>query len=356
MRIKILYILILGIFLSTNFKLYSQNNYVNDLFSDYDQNYVGGFLKPVFTTLGQGFNSSFITRSDYKKGEWKIGLDLTANAMIIPESQKSFTVNVSDEWRNVNTFSKKSGETTYSQRNTIEQPTIYGGKSTPLFSTTENSKGSNVTTYLEGFDLSNISAIPNIQLNVFLPTQTEVRLKGFGYDGLLSYGFVVNQRIDELLGIFGDDNKQSFALSLGFNSFGVDYIDDTAPSKLAIDLKSTSFAFGVNYNYNIIKKLNLYVGAQYETYSGTLNTTYIDKLIATPQEIVLNADITTFSNYRATAGLSYDFGFLELHTDVAYVSQPMINAGINVFFGSWGLEEEMIDENAEPPATTQPSN
>lgn len=357
MKIKILYIIILGVFLSTNFKTYSQNNYVNDLFSDYDNNYVSGFLKPLFTTMGQGFNSNFITRSDFKKGEWKIGLDISANAIIIPKSQKSFTVNVSEEWSNQNTFSKRGGTTTYSKNNTIEQPTIYGGKSTPLFSTTENSKKSNVTTYLEGFDLSNISSIPNVQLNVILPTQTEVRLKGFGYDGLVSYGFVVNQRIDELFNLFANEgNKQSLALSVGYNSFAANYTDDNEPSKLHVDMQSSSFAFGINYNYNIIAKLNLYAGAQYETYSGTLNTTYLDKLVVTQQEIVLNADISTFSNFRGLAGLSYDFGFLELHTDFAFVSQPMVSAGLNVFFGRWGGEEENMKNNEEPPATTQPSN
>lgn len=356
MKIKILYLVILFAFLGINNKTYSQNNYVNDLFSDYDNKYVSGFLKPFFTSIGQGFNSNLITRSDYKKGEWKIGLDISANAIMIPETQKSFSVNVSEDWNNQFTFSKTDGSTIYSKKNTVEQPTIYGGKSTPLFSTTENSKNSNVITYLEGFNLNNISALPNIQLNLFLPTQTEVRLKGFGSDGLLSYGFVVNQRIDEILGIFDKEaNKQSIALSIGYNSFAAEYSDENNVNNLNIDLKSSSFAFGVNYNYNIIAKLNLYAGVQYETFAGTLNTSYLDKTLTTQQEIVLNADISTFSNFRALAGLSYNFGFLELHTDFAYVSQPMVSAGLNFFFARWGGDDK-LENSEEPPATTQPSN
>lgn len=328
-------------------KLKAQDTKVDDIFEGYSSEYVGGYLKPVFTSIHQGLNSNFYTNNNYKKGEWRFGLDISGNAMMVPESQKTFTTAIPSEWTNSKiSYLDGSGNTVYTGEKTIEQPTFYGSTSNPLFSTDTLGNSSIVKTYLEGINLSNVSSLPNLQFVIGLPTQTEVRLRGFGGEGAMYYGIIINQRVDEMLDLFGMDKKHSLGVNFAFQGASFEYDDINTTRNLEIAMDMNTIAFGLNYGYNITKNFNLYSGVQFETLSGNLDAIYLDKSDLSNNTLphVINADITSYTNFRALVGLSYKLSFAEFHIDGIYASQPMLTAGITFHFGSWGLEEETKTE------------
>ncbi len=326
-------------------KLNAQETKVDDIFEGYSSEYVGGYLKPVFTSIHQGLNSNFFSNNNYKKGEWRFGLDISGNAMMVPESQKSFTTAIPGEWKDSKIYYLDgSGNTVYTGEKSITQPTVYGSRSTPLFSTDTLNNSSLVKTYLEGINLSNVSTLPNLQFVIGLPTQTEVRLRGFGGEGAMYYGIIINQRVDELLNLFGTDSKHSLGVNFAYQGASFEHKDTNSTRNLEIALDMNTIAFGLNYGYNIAKNFNLYSGAQFETLSGNLDAIYLDKSDISNNTLpnVINADVTSYTNFRALVGLSYKLAFAEFHVDGIYASQPMLTAGITFHFGSWGIEEETI--------------
>lgn len=351
--------LLIAVFLYNS--AFAENNRLDDIFANYNGEYVSGFTKPLFTTLHQGLNSNFFTNNVFKKDEWRIGLDIALNGMSVPNSQRSFNVTLPTEWANSKiAYLDENGVTQYKQIRTIEQPTIYGGKSTPVFSTDSLNNGSNVNTYLEGLNINNISVLPNIQLIIGLPTQTEIRLRGGAFGDATYYGVVINQRFDEIFELFGNDNKKH---SLGFNfayqgaNFKYQksaYINDNTPQKKilsSLDLNSdlSTFAVGFNYNYQIMKNFVVYSGIQYEGISGKVETDFVDFADSqNPKYNNIVTDISSYNSYRALVGLSYKVSFAEFHVDGIYASQPMFTAGVSFWFGSWGGAEDLEVEETKP--------
>ena len=58
-----------------------------------------GYLKPLFTTISESFNTGLYTGANYKKG-WSISLDLGIMGMIIPESQKKYQAELPEDFGN----------------------------------------------------------------------------------------------------------------------------------------------------------------------------------------------------------------------------------------------------------------
>jgi hypothetical protein len=312
-----------------------------NLIKDYDNVYLSGYLKPLFTTLQQGFNSDLYTHINFNK-EWWIGIDLSANAMMIPNSQKTFEANVPVRFQNKNTAMKPGDVTDYiNTRTTSSQPTLYGGKSTPIFSPDDrlNATGDitdtlHAFTYLEGFNLDNMSGAPNFQVIFGLPTQTEIRFKVIPVADLMLYGFNVNQRLDEYFDLFGKSNENhALGIHLGYNSVSFKYDNlSTGFQKTVVDFSLATFCAGINYSYKIVNNLNAYTSLQYESIDGTFKALFQDKNSA-PIEREITVD--SYTNYRFTAGMTYRLSFIELHGDVGYASQPTFTAGLTFWFSHW---------------------
>ena len=58
-----------------------------------------GYLKPLFTTISESFNTGLYTGANYKNG-WSISLDLGIMGMIIPESQKKYQAELPEDFGN----------------------------------------------------------------------------------------------------------------------------------------------------------------------------------------------------------------------------------------------------------------
>ncbi|MBM2814619.1 MAG: hypothetical protein HW421_1381 [Ignavibacteria bacterium] len=282
-------------------------------FNSINAKYASGYFKPLFTSIGQSFNTNLFTTAKYKK-EWSFGIDFSVQAMMIPSSQLTFNAPVPDTMLNKTTYIYTgSGTNTSNNRTTITQPTIYGGKATPLFS------ASTTETFVEGFNISNISGIPNIQFILGIPTQTEIRFRGAGFGDLFFLGFNINQQIDQFFKIFGKDEIQAIAVNLAYHSISY--------SK-AFDM--SSLCFGARYSRELVEGLNVYGGVLYETLSGKFEATY--KNPDDPNFKKFKIDIETFSNIRLLLGLTYRISFFEAHFDAAYASQPTIAGGISFWF------------------------
>lgn len=337
-----------SIFCANQGSVIAENNRIDDMFAGFNSEYVSGFTKPLFTTLQQGLNSNLYVNNAFRTGQFSIGLDVSANAMTIPESQKYFSVKTPSEWQNSKIiYLDENGNTVYKKVESFEEPTIYGHKSTPIFSTDSLNNGSLVNTYLEGLGISQMSSLPNIQVIVGLPTQTEIRIRGFAAGGASFYGFVVNQRLDDFLNIFGsENNSQSLGVTLAYHSINYNYSDtdvygvdnDFNQLKRTIDINANMgvFAFGLNYNYEIINNLRLYSGIQIEGVSGKVEGHFYDNSAKEIKDNIVEANISSYSSYRATLGLSYQLLFMEFHTDATYSSQPMITAGVSFWIGRFG--------------------
>ncbi|HPP39842.1 MAG TPA: hypothetical protein PK498_06060, partial [Candidatus Kapabacteria bacterium] len=91
-----------------------------------------GYLKPLFTTLGESLNSGLFTKADYKK-TFTLGIDINVMGMYIPNSQKTYDAELPDLYGNTDrvlTAVKKDGTIIHNVRGSWQQPTIYGGRST----------------------------------------------------------------------------------------------------------------------------------------------------------------------------------------------------------------------------------
>lgn len=72
-------------------------------FTMFTSQQASGFLKPLFTTIGESLNSGLYTKADYARG-WSFGLDITLTSMIIPKSQTTYSAVLPDRSKVVTDF------------------------------------------------------------------------------------------------------------------------------------------------------------------------------------------------------------------------------------------------------------
>ncbi|MBS1538033.1 MAG: hypothetical protein JST20_09830 [Bacteroidetes bacterium] len=301
-----------------------------------------GYLKPLFTSVSESFNSNTFTVARFAR-QWRLGLDISVCGMFIPSSQLTFDAELPSDYGStgVTQTSELRGNTeTRNGKGTVSQPTIYGGISNPTFSASQTSvlpsdppKQPATVTFLEGNNTSFMSGVPALQINAGFPTRTQLRLRFIPVpvDGksMSYFGMMVSQQFNHLVGLFTDDSLIGIALNAGFHSLS-----------RSQGISVSSFAVGVHGSKTWQSGLSLYGGLQYEDMSGTINfvreknATSISK---SPFEEIrkqadLNLKVETFTNFRLGAGVSYKTGIIELHADAALASQPVLAFGMTFWF------------------------
>ena len=316
--------------ISREFKLFTNKNAL-------------GYAKPLFTTMGQSFNTSLMNTS-YVVNDWSFGLDLSAMGMFIPSDQLTFDAELPDMFGNEAVTDIAYLENGKLVRNknvgqSIIQPTIYGGRATPVFASPQNAKYPDSTyktvTYMEGNDVAFMSGLPVLQLVVGMPTRTQLRLRFLTFpidnSSLNYFNIGINQNLDRMMELFENNSPQSVSLTASYAML---------TRNAGIDVNS--LGFGLNYSYKTDLGITFFAGAMYESFTGSFKAVRdtaddLGKYIDSPFEEIRNGedlafDISSFTNFRLQGGFSFEVGPIEFHVDAAYASQPQINFGGTIWF------------------------
>lgn len=316
-----------------------------------------GYTKPLFTTIEESLNSYYYTTAIYKE-KWTLAVDVSVCEMIIPGSQKSYTAELPHAFGDesvVHTAKYVGGNITTNVGTTISQPTIYGKSSTSVFSapqvpnreTYDDDQGYGVpdsiyksVAFMEGNNVTFMAGLPVFQLISGFPTRTQLRIRYLPIPMLdeMGYylGFNVNQQIDHFFDIFKSEDMMGLAVNMSFWKINWGK---------SIDMNS--FATGVHYSKGWENGFTYYAGIQYEYMSGefyavkTSETDNETDIVNSPyleirQGKDIKFDLESFTSFRILNGLSYRTSFLELHTDIAYASQPVFTIGATFWIGEWG--------------------
>ena len=319
-----------------------------------------GYLKPLFTSVEESFNSNFFTTADYKE-EWSIALDISVNGMFIPSSNRTYDAEMPDLYGQtdiVDVAQLRDGST---NRNNvpgmIKQPTIYGGMSYPVFSAPQNHLDPDSlyksVAFVEGNDISFMSGIPAFQLMMGFPTRTQLRIRSWGVpnvqdETLFYFAFNINQQIDHFFDMFGEDKSLALALNFGYHMMN-----------RGKGLSMNSLSFGAHFSKTWESGIFAYAAAQYENVGGefkAIRTNFNpDDVANSPYKEIrdgdpLEFDIEGLNSYRILGGLGYRYGILELHLDAGWAEQPIVSTGITFWIASWGgkkKEKEHIEQFEE---------
>lgn len=122
--------------------------------------------------------------------------------MQIPENAKNYTSSIPDIYvNNTKEYQSLTGTGIHNPV-TIQQPTIYGGTSTPLFVVGQNQTAKSLAS-LDGKNIDAILGLPIIQLSLNLPIYSQSKFCAAYYNqGDVSLSFLrvgYNQRIDKLI-------------------------------------------------------------------------------------------------------------------------------------------------------------
>ncbi len=316
-------------------------------------NNASGYFKPLFTTIGESFNSNTFTVAHFAK-QWRLGIDISASGMIIPSSQKTYDAYQPEDYGNTSvtqTSEIRDGVVTRNKSGRVVQPTIYGGNSTPTFSTPQTSmspsnspKQPSTVTYLEGNNINFMSGLPAVQINAAFPTRTQLRVRYLPVpidDRSLTYfGIMGSQQFNHLVGLFADDSLVGIALNAGYHSLSRN-----------LGISVSSFAIGLHGSKTWNSGLSVYGGLQYENLSGTItfvrekdaNDVSKSPFAEIRDQKDLKIDVESFTNLRLGAGVSYKTGIVELHADAALASQPVLSVGISFWFMS--IDSDTKDSN-----------
>lgn len=301
-----------------------------------------GYFKPLFTTIGESFNSNTFTVARFAR-QWRLGLDISVCGMMIPSSQTTFDAllpEVYGKTDSTQTAELRGSVETRNHKGTVSQPTIYGGNSTPTFSASQSSvptseapKQPSTVSYMEGNNISFMSGLPAIQLAVGLPTRTQIRLRFLTAPiqdaSTIYFGAMLSQQFNHLVGLFADDSLIGVALNAGYHNVS-----------RSEGISVSSFAVGLHASKTWNSGFSVYGGIQYEGLSGTIKFVRekdFSIISKSPFEEIrkqkdLEFDVESFTDIRIGAGLSYKTGILELHADAAYASQPVLSAGFTLWF------------------------
>lgn len=314
-------------------------------------NNASGYFKPLFTTIGESFNSNMYTIAQFSQ-QWRLGIDISVSGMIIPSSQKTYQADLPDEYGNTGvtqTSELRNGSVTRNRSGKVDQPTIYGGISTPTFSASQSTiipsklpKQPSTVTYLEGNNIGFMSGLPVFQINAGFPSRTQLRLRflpiPINDNSLTYFGAMASQQFNQLVGLFEDDSLVGIALNAAYHSLNVSN---------AVSI--SSFAIGLHGSKTWESGLSVYGGIQYEDLGGTItfvrekdngNVISNSPFSEIRNQKNLNIDVKTFTNIRVGAGVSYKTGILELHADAAYASQPVLGIGMSLWFMNIDVDKE----------------
>ncbi len=316
-----------------------------------------GYLKPLFTTIGESFNSNLYSTALYEN-QWRIGLDISINGMFIPDAHKFFDAELPIAYGTdvVDNAMLKDGKLYRQIGKSISQPTLYGGTSNAIFSAPQNPSGSTFgedsngniiydstfksVAFAEGNNIDFLAGLPTIQLIAGFPIGTELRLRFWTFplqDQMMTYwAAILNQRIDHIFDLFYPDTTMGIALNFAYHNL------DRGKG-----FNINSFALGLHFSKSWDIGFNLYGGLQYENLSGDFmairdtagikptdvaNNPYIEVRERQPIEF----KIESFNNFRFLGGISYRASIFELHADAAWAAQPVVTVGLTIWIAEWG--------------------
>ncbi len=312
-----------------------------------------GYSKPLFTTIGESFNSNLYTTAKYRE-HWAIAFDMSIGQYFIPDAHRSYDAALPAMYADSNIARTIDFDGRTKQiHGKLEQPTIYGGRSNAVYSAPQdhstNAQNSKSLGFPEGNNIDYMFGLPALQLIGNFPTRTQLRLRflPIPVQGSMMMYFAahLNQRIDHFFDLFGEDTSMALALNGGYSmmsrSKGIDIGSYTVGTHFSIDFESGFFGF---------------LGMQLEGMSGTFEAVRTDFNEAdvenSPYQEVrdrepLKFDIESFNSWRFLAGLSYRTGAFEMHSDFGYAAQPMINFGFTFWIATWGEEKKTKLEKIE---------
>jgi outer membrane protein OmpA-like peptidoglycan-associated protein len=296
-----------------------------------------GYLKPLFTTIGEGLNTSLYNTAYHSNG-WSFGINISAMGMIIPDSHLSYDAELPDLYGNplkVKTAGKHDGKLIENFGGTVKEPTLYGGKSYAIFASPQSSAAPDSfyksVGFLEGNNIGMMPALPIFQLYFGLPTRSEIRFRYLTVPvqgSSLNYMTIgLTQNIDKLFGFSNPDDPLSYGFTFGYHTISRDN---------GIDI--SSMAFGLIGSNKFADYFQLYGGLQFETFSGKLTLIRKDfkpeDVLNSPYSEIrrgdnLNVDVESFNNFRLTLGASLDVSIFRFHGDVSYAAQPVLNFGVS---------------------------
>lgn len=289
-----------------------------------------GYIKPLLTTISESLHSNLAGNARHEDA-FSIGLNISAQAMIIPASQKTFDAELPASYAAARVAELRAGQITRGTQGSSPQPTIYGGAATPVYAASPSDATVKTLGFVEGGNMDMILGVPNVQLMVNLPTRTQLRLRlipaNVSGRSLLYYCVGLSQRLDRALNMFGDDADAAFAAYGAYQAFSA---QDVATLTLMTAGANASKSFG---------KLTLYAALQYEATTGSFEATrkasaesasspYAEIRLLQP----LKFDLQTFNSFRVFGGLAYRLGFLELNLDAGYAAQPVVSGGLSFWF------------------------
>lgn len=340
---------------------FSQNELeISKEFSLFTSKNLSGFIKPFSTTLSESINSSLYTSSNYNNG-WSFGLDLSICGMNIPKSQRNFNAELPLLFGDTNvvfTAQSKNGQIIKNVSGFVSEPTIYGGKSLPVFSSPRNEFPPDSfyksVAFAEGNDINFMSGIPILQLILGLPTRSQIRLRFATFpilnSNLYYYTIILNQNIDKLFNIFEVNSPYSIGASFAFHSIFRN------PG-----ININSYSVGANFSGKIFENLSYFGGLQYEDLNGEINAIRKNDnndIVNSPYEEVRRGDplkitLSSFTQFKALLGANYRFGILELHIESAFATQPMVSGGLTFWMFDTGenvnvFEPINIPEKVDP--------
>lgn len=297
-----------------------------------------GYLKPFFTTIGEGLNTSLYNTAYHSNG-WSFGINFSFSGMIIPDSHLSYDAELPDLYTNsarVRTAQLKNGVLYENLSGTSKQPTLYGKDSYSIFAAPQSDTPPDSfyksVGFLEGQNIGFMPAIPIAQLYLGLPTRTELRFRflTFGMQGapFTYFTFGLNQNIDKAFGFSMPDDPLSYGINLAYHSMSRDR---------GIDI--STLGLGITASNKFSDDFNVYGGFMFETMSG--NILFVrkdfnpDDVLNSPYSEIRRGDdldvkVESFNSFRLTLGAAYDWSIFKFHGDISYAAQPILNLGISI--------------------------
>lgn len=315
---------------------------LNKDFSLFTSKNAAQYIKPLTTTLHESFNSGLFTKALYNSG-FHLGLDISVMGMYIPNSQLQYSAELPDDYDKVyftKTADLRDNIIRENVPRNVIQPTIYGGTASPVFSVPRNldqrpDSLAKTVAFAEGNNINFMSGLPVIQLVVGFPTMTQLRARLLMVPNddfpLMYYGFAVNQQIDKMFGLFGDDDSTGLALHAAYSMLSV-----------GDGIKMNSLALGLHFGKQWDNGFGWYMGAQYETLGGSFTAKRKKAdgeytIVNSPYKEVrdgkdLKFDFESDHSFRFLGGMTYTLKALEFHFDAAYAAQPVLTFGITFWF------------------------
>lgn len=342
---------------------YSQNNNfeISREFTLFTSQQLSGYLKPLFTTIEESLNSGLYSTANYTNG-WSFGIDISATGMYIPRSHRSYEAVLPDKYGDLSVV--KNAQLAdrgiiNNLKGTSRQPTIYGGMSYPIFAAPQNAFPPDSfyksVAFVEGNDIEFMSGIPQIQLFIGIPTRTQIKFRYIQFPmqkvDFIHYSLAVNQNIDKLFDFFSD-STYSLALNLAYHKF------ERNPG-----IELNSYSVGAHFSKTWETGFTAYLGLQFEDMSGNfyaIREINIDKdIINNPYPEIrdgkpLDISIDNYNKFRFGGGLSYKYGIIELNSFAFYAAQPILGAGMSIWFLDYIPQPEPIIPEPEPIVIPEP--